>query len=106
MSLQLGWHLDPKWSIIACLIWPDLAGLKVPLFLIAPPGLLTVLLASVYPGLLIIIDHVMLRFIEVAVKSTPRIESCSALPALVVKSARGSVRCRLTVGDRHVDHNL
>ena len=84
----------------------DLTGLKFSLFLIAPPGLLTVLLAAVDDGLLIIVDDMVSGFVEVTAKSISRIESCSALPALVVKSARGSVRCRLTVGDRHVDHNL
>ena len=84
----------------------DLTGLKFSLFLIAPPGLLTVLLAAVDDGLLILVDDMVSGFAEMTVKSASRSESCPALPALVAKNVRWPVRCRLTVGDRHVDHNL
>ncbi len=69
----------------------DLTGLKFSLFLIAPPGLLTVLLAAVDDGRLIIVDDMVSGFVEVTVKSASRSESCPAVPALVAKSARGSV---------------
>ncbi len=47
----------------------DLTGLKFSLFMTAPPGLLTVLLATVDDGLLIIVDDMVSGFIEVTVKS-------------------------------------
>jgi hypothetical protein len=97
--------MAPRFKVISHRL-SDLTGLKFSLFLTAPPGLLTVLLAAVDNGLLVLVDDMVSGFVEVTVKSVSRSESCPALPALVAKSVRGPVRCRLTVGDRHVDHNL
>ena len=47
----------------------DLTGLKFSLFLIAPPGLLTVLLAAVDDWLLILVNDVMSGFAEVTMES-------------------------------------
>ena len=69
----------------------DLTGLKFSLFLTAPPGLLTVLLATVDNGLLVFVDDVVSGFVEVTVKSISRFESCSTLPALVIQNVRGPV---------------
>ncbi len=77
----------------------DLTGSKCSLKSVAPPGRPTVLLAAVDDRLLVIVDDIISGFDEMTVKSASRIESCSALPTLAVKSARGSVRCRLTGGD-------
>ncbi len=54
---------------------PDLAGLECSLISVAPPGLLTVLLAAVDDGLLIIVDDMVPGFVEETVEGILRTES-------------------------------
>ena len=51
---------------------PDLAGFDLSLFLIAPPGLLAVMVAVVENGLFVLVNDMVSGVTEVTMKSVPR----------------------------------